>query len=147
MISLATADNPKFDLSNYELKKHGINYTLETVRYFRTELGNNVSLYWLTGADSLAELKHWYGIIDLIDEYNLAVMYRAGCDKPEFTKFKDIWGLDRIKKLQNNIIKTPLIDISSTKIRDRLSKNMDVTGLLHPAVINYIAKHNLYKDS
>ena len=82
MITLAINENPKLDLSDYELKKHGVNYTLETVRHFRAELGNDVSLYWLTGADSLAELSHWYGIIDIIDECNLSVMYREAAKYP-----------------------------------------------------------------
>jgi nicotinate-nucleotide adenylyltransferase len=147
MIALAIAGNPKFSVSDYELKKPGANYTIETVRHFHQQLGSDVSLHWLTGADCLAELSHWYLVSDLLDECNLSVMYRAGCDKPDFTKFQALWGAERIKKLQNNIVKTPLVDISSTNIRRLLSSSLDVNSMLHPAVLDYINKNGLYKNS
>lgn len=147
IITLAISENPNFELSDHEIKKSGASYTLETVRYFRSLYGEDVNLYWLSGADGLDELSHWYGILDLIDECNLSVMYRAGCEKPDFSRFTDAWGQERIEKLQRNVIKTPLIDISSTQIRDRLAKGMDVSAMLHPAVIDYIAKRGLYRGA
>jgi len=72
-------------------------------------------------------------------------MYRAGCAAPDFSKFQPIWGYKRVEKLQRNVIQTPLIDITSTEIRDRLAAGLDVTDMLHPAVADYIRKHGLYK--
>jgi len=72
-------------------------------------------------------------------------MYRAGCNPPDFSKFKDIWGPERVEKLQRNVIQTPLIDISSSEIRNRLAAGRDVTALLHPNVAAYIRKNNLYQ--
>lgn len=145
MISLAIAGEKKFQVSDYELKKPEPSYTLETVRHFQTDYGNEVSIYWLVGADGVDDLPYWYGIIELIDECNLCAMYRAGCKAPDFTGFNDIWGPERIRKLQRNIIQTPLIDISSTEIRKRLAQGGNVSGMLHPAVADYIRKHGLYR--
>jgi nicotinate-nucleotide adenylyltransferase len=97
------------------------------------------------GADGIDELPLWYGIAELIDECNLSVMYRAGCEPPDFAKFKTLWGRQRIEKLQKNIIQTPLIDISSTQIRNRLTAGLDVTDMLAPPVADYIRKHSLYR--
>jgi nicotinate-nucleotide adenylyltransferase len=146
MIALAIAGNENFQLNDYELKKPEPSYTLETVRQFQADYGGNTSIYWLVGADSMDELPHWYKIVELIDECNLSVMYRAGYDPPDFAKFKAIFGPDRIEKLQRNIIQTPLIDISSTEIRNRLAAGRDVTNMLHPSVADYIRKHGLYQS-
>jgi nicotinate-nucleotide adenylyltransferase len=146
MITLAIADNEMFQLNDYELRKPQPSYTLETIRYFQTDYGSKALLYWLVGADSLDELSHWYGIIELIDECNLCVMFRAGCKSPDFAKFKNVWGTARIEKLQRNVIRTPLIDISSTEIRNRLAAGRDVTGMLAPQVADYIRKHGLYQS-
>ena len=146
MISLAIADNEGFDLSDYELRKPKPGYTLETVRHFQAEYGSEVSIYWLVGADSIDELSRWYGIADLIDECNLCVMFRAGYARPDFTKFEDAWGGGRIEKLQRNVIPTPLVDVSSTEIRNRLAAGKDMTGMLAPAVAEYIREHNLYRS-
>ncbi len=73
-------------------------------------------------------------------------MYRAGCAPPDFTKFEPIWGPQRTEKLQQNVIQTPLIDISSTEIRDRLASDREVTDMLMPSVAEYIRKHGLYQS-
>lgn len=146
MISLAIAHNKNFQVSDYELKRPEPSYTLETLRKFQSDYGDDTLIYWLIGADSIDELQLWYGITDLIDECNLATMLRAGCKPPNFAKFEDIWGSDRVKKLQRNVIETSLVEISSTEIRRRLAAGRDVAGMLDPAVADYIRKHGLYKS-
>lgn len=144
MIALAIADYENFDSSDYELQKPAPSYTLETVRHFQAELGPETIVHWLLGADSIDDLVYWYRISELIDECTLSTMYRAGCEPPDFSKFTEIGGLQRVEKLQRNIIPTSLIDISSTEIRNRLAAGQDVTDMLHPAVADYIRKHGLY---
>ena len=146
MIALSIADENNFKLSDYELKKPGPSYTLETIRWFQKEFGSDTSIYWLIGADSIDEMPHWYGIVELIDECNLSVMYRAGCEQPNFAKFISLWGSERVEKLQRNVIKTSLIDISSTQIRNRLAAGGDAADMLHPSVADYIRKHDLYRS-
>ena len=146
MIALAIADNEKFQLNDYELRKPEPSYTLETVRRFQADYGGKALIYWLIGADSIYELSRWYGIVELIDECNLCVMFRASCKPPDFAKFKDVWGAAHVEKLQRNVIRTPLIDISSTEIRNRLATGRDVTDMLAPPVADYIRKHGLYQS-
>ena len=146
MIALAIADNEKFQLNDYELRKPEPSYTLETVRRFQADYGGKALIYWLIGADSIYELSRWYGIVELIDACILCVMFRAGCKPPDFAKFKDVWGAARVEKLQRNVIRTPLIDISSTEIRNRLAAGRDVTDMLAPQVADYIRKHGLYRS-
>jgi nicotinate-nucleotide adenylyltransferase len=145
MIALAIADNKKFQLSDYELKKPEPCYTLGTVRQFQADYAGKALIYWLVGTDTVDELPLWYEITDLIDECNLSVMYRAGFEPPDFTKFEALWGRQRIKKLQRCVVPTPLIDISSTRIRTRLAAGLDVTGMLSPPVADYIREHGLYQ--
>ena len=146
MIALAIAGNKKFELSNYELIKPEPSYTLETVRQFQAEYGSETLIYWLMGADGIDELPRWYGIVELIDACNLCVMFRAGCSPPDFARFTAIWGPERVEKLQRNVIRTPLIDISSTEIRNGLAAGRDVTKMLSPLVADYIRKHGLYQS-
>lgn len=146
MISLAITDENIFEVSDYELTKTAPSFTLDTVRHFQEKYGSDSSLYWLIGADSIDELPHWYRIEELIDECHICVMYRAGCKQPDFTGFEPLWGSRRVEKLQNNITPTPLVDISSTEIRNRLEKNQDVAQMLHSEVLRYIQKHHLYQS-
>jgi len=146
MISLAIAGEKNFQVSDYELKRPAPSYTLATIRKFQADYGRETSIHWLIGADGVDDLTYWYKITELIDACNLTTMYRAGCEPPDFAKFEEIWGRERIEKLQRNIIQTPLVDISSTEIRDRIAKNGDFTKLLQPAVADYIRKNGLYQS-
>lgn len=144
MIALAITGNKAFDLSDYELRKAGPSYTLETVRHFQADFGSDTSICWLIGADTVAELVYWHGIVELIDKCILCAMYRAGCEKPDFTRFEKIWSAERVEKLQSNIIETPLIDISSSEIRSRIRASEDISDMVCPAVTKYIKEHGLY---
>jgi nicotinate-nucleotide adenylyltransferase len=144
MLSLATAGEDFFEVSDCELKRSAPSYTIDTVRQFQSKYGDKTSVYWLLGADGIDELVHWHEITRLIDECTLTTMYRAGCERPDFGKFETLWGPSHIEKLRKNIIPTPLVYISSTKVRSRLAAGHDVTQMLHPAVLNYIYEHRLY---
>ncbi len=144
MLSLATEGEDFFEVSDCELKRAAPSYTLDTVRQFQSQNSGEISIYWLLGADGIEELVHWHEITRLIDECTLAVMYRAGCERPDFGKFEPLWGRSRIEKLRKNIIPTPLVDISSTIVRRRLAAGQDVTQMLNPSVLSYIYEHKLY---
>ena len=146
MITLAIAEQKTFEVSDCELKKPAPSYTLETVKQFQNEFGDGTLIHWLVGADSIDDLTYWHEIVELIDSCILTTMYRAGCGPPDFAKYGPQWGPQRIEKLQQNIIQTPLVDISSTKIRDRLAAGRDITDMLNPSVAEYIRKHGLYQS-
>jgi nicotinate-nucleotide adenylyltransferase len=146
MILLAIADNDAFAVSDCELKRPAPSYTLDTVRQFQRECGPETSIHWLLGADSVGDLVHWHKIRELIDACNLTTMQRPGYT-PDFDRFEPLWGPERVAKLKRNIIQTPLIDISSTEIRQRLAAGEDISGMLHPDVIQYIREHRLYRKT
>lgn len=145
MITLAIAEYPLFAVSDWELQRPAPSYTLDTVRQFKQACGPDVSVHWLLGADGIDDLVHWHRIRELIDECCLTTMYRAGYDRPDFARFEGIWGPRRVEKLQAHVVETPLVDVSSTEVRTRLAAGDDVNGLLHPDVIEYIRRHQLYR--
>jgi nicotinate-nucleotide adenylyltransferase len=144
MTGIAIGNDKRFRLSEHEITKAAPSYTLETVRWFREQYSEETLFYWLVGADTIGDLGLWYKVIELIDECNLCAMYRSGCGEPDFSKYEDAWGRERIEKLKSNIIETPLVDISSTQIRRMLSVGEDVGDMLLPEVAEYIRQHRLY---
>jgi len=146
MLSLALKDKKNFSLSDYELTNPAPGFTIHTVRHFKDLYGTGHSICWLLGADSIAELPRWYKITELIDECNLCTMYRAGFAAPCFSQFEGMWGRQRVEKLGKNVIKTPLVDINSTEIRNAIAAGQDISSVLAPAVADYIRRHGLYKS-
>ena len=146
MIMLTCADDEIFGVSDCELQRPAPSYTLDTVRRFKKAYGPETSIHWLLGADSVKDLVHWYKIGELIDECILTTMWRAGYEAPDFDSFESLWGPPRIRKLKKHVVETPLVNISSTEIRQRLATGHDVAGMLHPDVIEYIRKRGLYRE-
>ncbi|MBN1508947.1 MAG: nicotinate (nicotinamide) nucleotide adenylyltransferase [Sedimentisphaerales bacterium] len=144
MIALAISGRRDFAVSDRELKRPAPSYTLDTVRQYQREYGPQTAIHWLLGADSIGDLAHWHKIRELIDECNLTTMQRAGYEPPDFDRFAPTWGPERVAKLRRHVVQTPLIDISSTEVRRRLTAGEDVRGMLHPDVIDYIRRHDLY---
>jgi nicotinate-nucleotide adenylyltransferase len=145
MVTLATADDEIFGVSDCELRRPAPSFTIDTVRLFQQDYGRDVAIHWLLGADSVKDLVHWYQIEELIDACNLTTMQRAGYPPPDFGRFEPLWGAQRVAKLKDNVVHTPLIDASSTEVRRRLTAHEDVSEMLHPHVIAYIREHRLYR--
>ncbi|MFA7486329.1 MAG: nicotinate (nicotinamide) nucleotide adenylyltransferase, partial [Phycisphaerae bacterium] len=127
MVRLAIGENDRFEISDCELQKPFPSFTLDTVRRFKSRYGNKAAIYWLLGADGVKDLPLWHNIEELIDECFITIMRRPEYDVSNLERYTELWGAERVKKLQENIIQTPLIDISSTEIRDRIAKNLDVS--------------------
>lgn len=146
MIALAIASQEHFEVSDCELNKPAPSYTLETVRQFQESYGRETSIHWLVGADGIDDLVHWHRIVELIDVCHLTTMYRAGFESPDFSRFEHLWGGERVEKLQRDVVQTPLVNISSTQVRNRLAGGLDVSNMLHPDVADHIREHGLYQS-
>lgn len=59
MTLLATSDNPHFVASRFEVDRPGITYTSETLRLLKEHYPQNVELYFITGADAIADIVRW----------------------------------------------------------------------------------------
>jgi nicotinate-nucleotide adenylyltransferase len=145
MVTLATAGDDAFGVSDCELRRPAPSFTIDTVRLFQRDYGQDVAIHWLLGADSIKDLMHWYKVEELIDECNLTTMQRAGYPPPDFDRYEPLWGQQRVAKLKRNVVHTPLIDASSTEVRKRVAAHEDVSRMLHPDVIAYIREHRLYQ--
>ncbi len=144
MLKLAIAGNAKFSVSSCELERPDPSYTVETVSMFAARYGPDAQLYWLVGADGVGDLARWHSVESVLDMCNLCVMYRAGYPEPDFAQLECL-GAERVEKLGKHALATPFVDISSTEIRRKLGAGGDVTGLLSPAVWDYIEKNGLYR--
>ncbi len=144
MLRLAIAGNAKFSVSSCELERRDPSYTFETVLMFAARYGPDRQLYWLVGADAVGDLARWHRAREVLDMCNLCVMYRAGYPEPDFAALECL-GAERVEKLGKHALAAPLVDISSTEIRRKFGVGGNVTGLLSPAVLDYIEKNGLYR--
>lgn len=134
-------------VSDCELHRAGPSYTLDTVRHFRERFGADIDLYWLIGADQLADLAKWYHIDELLSECHICTMVRAGYAVPDMSRFKGVFGPEIVERLRRDTLYTPLIPINSTDIRNRIRQGSMPYDDLPECVAKYIEKHQLYRFS
>lgn len=144
MIKLSIENHPEFKISDCEFYRNEPSYTLDTVRHFKKIFGNNAELFWLVGADTVKDLCHWYKIEELVDECRLTIMRRGGVETPDFSEIEKTIGPERASKLKSDMIPTPLIDISSTEIRRKISNGGSCLESLTPKVADFIKKNGIY---
>lgn len=143
MVRLAISPNPDFEISDIETTRVKLSYTVDTIRELK-KIYKEEKLYFLIGLDSLFQLKTWKKIGDLSQEIEFVVALRPGyIDKEEINKeidfLRDNFGT-RI-----NLIKTPLYEISSTDLRDRIHEGKSLRYLIPKKVLDYIEESGFYK--
>ena len=139
MTVVATASNPRFRVSRVDIDRAGPTYTIDTLRDLRRELGD-VDLYFITGADALAQILTWRSHDEL---FQLAQF--VGCTRPGHRIGDDtMTGLPRDRV---TIVEIPALTISSSDCRARVARGEPVWYLVPDGVVQYIAKHHLYADA
>ena len=143
MVRLAISPNPDFEISDIETTRVNLSYTVDTIRELK-KIYKEEKLYFLIGLDSLFQLKTWKKIGDLSQEIEFVVALRPGyIYKEEINNEIDFLRENFGTKI--NLIKTPLYEISSTDLRDRIHEGKSLRYLIPKKVLDYIEESGFYK--
>jgi nicotinate-nucleotide adenylyltransferase len=148
MLKAAVADDPLFDVDPIELHREGVSYTIDTVADLRTRFGAETELFWIIGADMLAYLPQWYRAKELVTQVRfITALRRPWHDRIEaiFSDLVNYFDAATVARLRSDMIETPLIDISSTNIRQALQAGEDISAWVPTAVLEYIQDRGLYR--
>lgn len=141
MTNIATLSNEKFVVSDIEIKTSGKSYTINTVRQLLIEY-ENTEFYFITGIDAIIDLPNWYETEMLLKLCKFIAVSRPGYSTSEIEE-----KLSKIKNKydgQIELLQVPMLQISSTNIRERIKIGRSVKYLLPETVEDYIVKNNLY---
>ncbi|OTA18753.1 nicotinate-nicotinamide nucleotide adenylyltransferase [Xenorhabdus beddingii] len=155
MVRLAVKDNPLFTVDTRELERKTPSYTVETLKSFRQEIGEQRPLAFIIGQDSLQTLHTWYKWEELLDICHLLVCSRPGyqnpLSNPEMQQWFEKHHVDTPFPLSQKpqgyiyLAATPLLNISATNIRQRHQQGLSCDDLLPPSIQNYIDSRGLYR--
>jgi nicotinate-nucleotide adenylyltransferase len=134
MTVIATASNPRFTVSRVDIDRPGPTYTIDTLRDLEMERPGT-ELYFITGADALEQILSWKDSDELFELAHFVGVTRPG-------HHLDGSGLppDRV-----SLMEVPAMAISSTACRARVVAGLPVWYLVPDGVVQYIAKHRLYR--
>jgi len=134
MTVIATAANPRFTVSRVDIDRPGPTYTIDTLRDLRAQRGPAADLFFITGADALAQMLTWKAADELF-----ALARFIGVTRPGHQLSTKGLPADRV-----SLLEVPALAISSTDIRRRAQRGEPVWYLVPDGVVQYIAKHRLY---
>ncbi|HVL60766.1 MAG TPA: nicotinate-nucleotide adenylyltransferase [Microbacterium sp.] len=135
MTVIATASNPRFTVSRVDIDRAGPTYTIDTLRELKKQRPA-AELFFITGADAIAQILSWRDHDELWDLAHFVAVSRPG-------HVLSTAGLptDDVSQLE-----IPALAISSTDCRERVEHGNPVWYLVPDGVVQYIAKHHLYRS-
>lgn len=138
MVELAIKDNPKFELDDFEIQKNDYSYTYDTLNYLMSK-NKNDKFYFIIGQEAMLQMKTWYRCEDVLKLTDFIIVTRG-------TQIKDML-LSMYDSSKLHFINTPIINISSTDIRNRVSQNKSIKYYVNGDVEQYIISNKIYKEN
>jgi nicotinate-nucleotide adenylyltransferase len=137
MAVIATASNPRFQVSRIDVDRPGATYTIDTLREVRRQYGPDIELFFITGADALAKMLTWHNAEEL---FTLA--HFIGCTRPGHHLANPGLPEGRV-----SLVEVPALSISSSEVRNRVRAGEPIWYLVPDGIVQYINKKNLYQDA
>lgn len=136
MLRAAIGWDKRFEISDFELRRGGVSYTIDSARHFRA-LYPNDQLYWIIGGDQLPKLHLWKDIGELVTLVEFIFLERPGYT---VKAHPNIPGL-RLSRCDGH-----LLAVSSTELRDRTRKRLSLDYFVPHKAIVYIHEQGLYRE-
>ncbi|MCR4513142.1 nicotinate-nucleotide adenylyltransferase [Aeromicrobium sp. 50.2.37] len=136
MTVIATAANPRFEVSRVDIDRDGPTYTIDTLRDLAADMPD-ADLYFITGADAMAAILTWRDHEELFE-----LAHFVGCTRPGHEM--DEQTLEGLPAERITLVEIPALAISSTDCRVRVTSGEPVWYLVPDGVVQYIGKHRLY---
>jgi len=145
MLELAIAGHASFSVCRYEADRGGVNYTADTLAHLRAEDASR-ELFFLMGADSLADLPHWKDPGRICE---LATPVTAGRGDPgelQLGVLAELLDEERVAAIRQHRVEMPLVGYSSSDIRARVATGLSIRYRTPRAVEKYIESHGIYRS-
>ena len=140
LMCLGIAGNPHFRGSRIELERPGKSFAYHTIRQFQAELGANVELYFVIGADSMRDLLTWHRGPELFELCRFVAASRPGFDAQ-----LAIETLSQPQRERVMFLEVPGLHISSSDLRRRVADKKPIRYLTPEPVRERIEELNLYR--
>lgn len=143
MCRLAFSELLYVTVSDYEIKKGGVSYSVDTVTHFRESFPED-ELFFIMGSDMLLSFDRWYRYKDILKMCSLIAASREseGCDLDELKRKSD--ELSALGKVI--VTEISAFPVSSSEIREKILKNCDISCYMDKNVVKYINSGKIYKD-
>jgi len=139
MTVVATAADPRFDVTRVDIDRPGPTYTVDTLRDLRDHFAQDhpddtVEWFFITGADALADILAWRDPERILEQAHLIGVTRPG----------HVLADPGLPEGAATLVEVPALAISSTDVRARVGRGEPIRYLVPTGVAHMIVKHGLY---
>lgn len=145
MLRLAIGGHGQLAVSTIEIDRGGVSYTVDTLAALAEQYPGSL-LFFLMGADSLKDLPTWREPQRLCELAVPLVVRRAGSPEPDFSVISHLVAKDRLDEIREHQVEMPIVELSSTEIRRRVSSKRSIRYRTPRAVEKFIESHGLYRS-
>lgn len=145
MLELAVAGHDAFRVSDLEIKRGGVSYTVQTLEHIGRQQ-SGAELFFLMGADSLRDLPTWREPRRVCELAVPVVVGRRDAPPPNWDVLRDLVAPDRLDLFRACHVRMPVVEFSSTAIREAVRAGRSIRYQTPRAVEKYIETHKLYRD-
>lgn len=142
LVSVATKNESKFSVSDYEIRKQSRSYTYETINHIKG-IHADYSIYLIIGSDCFLDIEKWKGAKEIFHNASLAVFGRDGISFNILKEHK--LYLQKKYNINISLLKTPIVEVSSTIIREKVKKDESISYLVPFEVKELINSKKLYR--
>lgn len=135
MVEMVSRHLDKVETSAFEFSLPRPSYTIDTLKALQEKFPDN-EFYLVIGADNWAAFEHWRSPQEIIEGFHIIIYPRLGYDVVIPDEYKE-----RVR-----LIDAPVIEISSSTIREELKQNNNMRFYLPGSVYEYIVMNHLYQD-
>ncbi len=152
MVELAIQGNPRFCISDLEIRKPWMSYSVETIKEIKEEFAPGLELYFLVGCDVFEEIGTWKDYQELLSLCNFVVAARAGqasslpLEIASAFCYHEMGCYRHLSGTLLHYVEITALDISSTRIREAVSQGKSIRYLLPGEVENFIKREDLYTN-
>lgn len=132
LVNRAIADNPRLRSSNIEFQLPKPSYTIHTLIHLEEKYPDR-QFSLIMGEDNLVSLPRWKNFEELLRRFEIWVYPRVGQVATELAGHPQV-----------HLVQAPVIEISSTQIRENLRTGKSVRYLLPEQIHDYVIKEQLY---
>ena len=143
MARIAVEGQPGLGVEDWETKQQTRSYSIETIRHLQSAHPDN-TYFFIIGGDMLASLPTWREVTELLRRIEFIPVFRPGHTSEVFQTLKGKFPEGVIENLKANVVRMPLLPISSTSIRESAAAGESIRQQVPPGVEAYIRANRLY---
>ncbi len=144
MVELALLPFEHFEVSDVELRRPGISYTIDTVRHLLKRFGRKTNIYFVIGTDTIPELPTWKDIKELANLVHFVCVRRKSFRVTKIKMLESLLGERKISEMCREAVRIKPVQLSATEIRRHIALGESIRSMVPPIVEEYIYSRGLY---